>query len=167
MAERSAPLVVRRAHADDARAVAEIVAAVAPEGSLGAEPPVDVAERAQRWQAMLAGDEQAASWTLEEAGRVVGMANVHQRARGVLMLGMAILPEARGRGGGRRLLDAALEHARDVGAHKVELEAWIDNGRAIALYSSAGFEVEGIRRDHYLRRDGRLRSTILMARRLT
>ena len=35
---------------------------------------------------------------------------------------------------------------------------------AIALYSSAGFEVEGLRRDHYRRRDGRLRSALVMAR---
>jgi hypothetical protein len=29
-----------------------------------------------------------------------------------------------------------------------------------------GFEVEGLERDHYRRRDGRLRSRLLMARRL-
>jgi RimJ/RimL family protein N-acetyltransferase len=35
--------------------------------------------------------------------------------------------------------------------------------RAIALYSRVGFTVEGVRRDHYRRRDGSLRSTMLMA----
>lgn len=40
---------------------------------------------------------------------------------------------------------------------------WTDNARAIALYASAGFAVEGVRRDHYRRRDGSLRSTLLMA----
>ena len=50
------------------------------------------------------------------------------------------------------------------GAHKVELEVWPDNARAIALYLSAGFEIEGFRRDHYRRRDGTLRSAVLMAR---
>lgn len=167
MAESAPSLSLRRAHFGDARSVAQIVAAVAPEGSLGAEAPVDVDERARRWRSMLESDERAASWVLEQDGRIVGMANVHERARGVLMLGMAILPEARGQGAGGRLVQAGLDHARAVGAHKVELEAWVDNARAIALYSSAGFEVEGIRRDHYLRRDGRLRSTILMARRVT
>jgi putative acetyltransferase len=61
-------------------------------------------------------------------------------------------------------LEAILQHARASRAHKVELEVWIDNARAIALYASAGFEVEGLRRSHYRRRDGRLRSTLLMAR---
>ena len=76
---------------------------------------------------------------------------------------MAILPDARGRGGGRALLAAVQEHARASGAHKISLEVWTDNARAIALYAAAGFEVEGLRRDHYRRRDGSLRSTLIMA----
>ena len=76
---------------------------------------------------------------------------------------MALLPEARGRGGGRTLLEAMIEHAHAIGAHKLELEVWPDNVPAIALYESAGFEVEGMRRDHYRRRDGSLRSALLMA----
>ena len=76
---------------------------------------------------------------------------------------MALLPEARGRGGGRALLEAMIEHAHATGSHKLELEVWPDNAPAIALYESAGFEVEGMRRDHYRRRDGSLRSALLMA----
>jgi len=30
-----------------------------------------------------------------------------------------------------------LGHARSAGAHKLELEVWPDNGRAVALYASA------------------------------
>jgi ribosomal protein S18 acetylase RimI-like enzyme len=85
---------------------------------------------------------------------------------GVFSLGMAILPEARGRGGGRALLDSLEEHARGCGAHKLWLEAWSDNAAAIAFYAAAGFEVEGLKREHYRRRDGTLRSTMLMARRV-
>lgn len=74
---------------------------------------------------------------------------------------------ARARGRGRTaLLEAIIEHARSQDAHKVELEVWTDNARAIALYSAAGFEVEGLRRNHYRRRDGSLRSALLMAIRL-
>ncbi len=106
----------------------------------------------------------AAVLVLEEAGAIVGAVGVHAtRARGVLSLGMVVLAEFRGRGGGRALLQAALAHARASGAHKVELEVWPDNGRAIALYASAGFAVEGVRRSHYRRRDGSLRSAIVMA----
>ena len=82
---------------------------------------------------------------------------------GVLTIGIAILREARGRGGGRALLAAVQEHARASDAHKISLEVWTDNARAIGLYAAAGFEVEGLRRDHYRRRDGSLRSTLIMA----
>jgi RimJ/RimL family protein N-acetyltransferase len=155
---------VREAKIEDAEAMALIMAAVAPEGSIGTEPPVDVEARAQRFREAIEADGPGASWVLEDAGRIVGNAGVHERASGVLSLGMAILPDARGRGGGRAFLAAILEHARACGAHKVELEVWVDNARAIALYASAGFEVEGLRRNHYRRRDGSLRSTLLMAR---
>jgi RimJ/RimL family protein N-acetyltransferase len=69
----------------------------------------------------------------------------------------------RGRGGGRALLEAALRHARRSRLHKVELEVFPDNGAAIALYTSVGFAVEGVRREHYLRSDGNRRSALLMA----
>jgi RimJ/RimL family protein N-acetyltransferase len=159
------PMKVRRANSEDSKAMALLTAAVAEEGLIATEPPVDIDARAQRFAEAIEGSGPAALWVLEYDGRVVGNAGVHETAAaGVLSLGMAILSEARGRGGGRSLLAAALEHARACGAHKLELEVWPDNARAIALYASAGFEVEGIRRHHYLRRDGSLRSALLMAR---
>ena len=82
--------------------------------------------------------------------------------RGVLSLGMWILPTARGQGGGRLLMEAALR-ARPATIHRLELEVFPDNEAAIALYRSMGFEDEGIRRDHYRRQDGTLRSSLMMA----
>jgi putative acetyltransferase len=148
--------------------MARVLAAVAEEGLIATEPPVDVAARAERFREAIDGAGPAASWVLEDDGRQVGNAGVREtEAPGVLSLGMAILPEARGRGGGRALLDAIIAHARSCGAHKLELEVWPDNAPAIALYTAAGFELEGRRRDHYRRRDGSLRSALLMARLLS
>ena len=81
----------------------------------------------------------------------------------MLSVAVAILPEARGRGGGRALVKAVQDHARANNVHKISLEVWTDNARAIALYAATGFEMEGLRRDHYRRKDGRLRSTLIMA----
>ncbi len=146
--------------------MAAVYAAVVPEGVLGGQPPVDVASRAERYREMMA-EPTSPFWVLEEEdGRIVGEAGVTSRVKGVLSLGMAILREARGRGGGRALLSAVIEYARETGAHKVDLEVWTDNARAIGLYAAMGFEVEGLRRDHYRRDDGSLRSTLLMARRI-
>ncbi len=85
------------------------------------------------------------------------------RVAGVGSLGMSIIAAQRGKGRGRAMLAVAIEHARGEGMHKLELEVWPDNERAIALYASCGFETEGILRNHYRRRDGTLRSSQIMA----
>jgi len=148
---------VRRARIEDVEAIALIMAAIAQERLIGTEPPVDLEVQARRFREVIEAESPTAAWVLEDAGRVVGSADAHERASGVLYIGMGILPEARRRGGGRTFLQAVLEHARSCGAHKLELEVWIDNARAISVYASAGFEVEGLRRNHYRRRDGQLR----------
>ena len=157
---------IRPARPEDADAVAAITAVVAEEGTIGAQPPVDVEARAAGLRSLLADEGRGGAWMLRDDERVVGVATALERIAGVLSIGMMLLPEARGRGGGRRLLDAVLAHAHATGAHKVDLEVWPDNGRAIALYASAGFTVEGLRERHYRRRDGSLRSSLIMARRI-
>jgi len=157
-------VIVRRADVADVTDAARTVAAVAPEGFLGAQPPVDIDQRAERLRGIVERGHPAGLWVLEDdEGRQVGHAAVEETTPGVLTIGMAILSEFRGRGGGRALLAAVQEHASTSGAHKISLEVWTDNARAIALYAGAGFEIEGLRRDHYRRQDGRLRSTLIMA----
>jgi RimJ/RimL family protein N-acetyltransferase len=157
---------IRPATLADAEAVATVVASVAPEGSLGVEPPVDVADWRRRIRELVEAGSPAAVWVVERDGEVIGYASVSERTRGVLVLATALLPGARGHGQGRALIDAAVAHGRSAGAHKLDLEVWADNARAIAAYARAGFAVEGVRRDHYRRRDGSLRTTLIMARRL-
>ena len=62
--------------------------------------------------------------------------------RGVLNI--AIRPEYRDRGLGRKLLSIVLNQARDAGFVCVELWVFTDNARAIALYESVGFERQGV-----------------------
>jgi RimJ/RimL family protein N-acetyltransferase len=77
-------------------------------------------------------------------------------------LGMGLLPEWRGRGVGRRLLEATLAQAPRSGFKRIELDMHADNPRAIALYEKAGFVREGIVRDASLI-DSVFRDAILMA----
>jgi len=53
--------------------------------------------------------------------------------------GMATEPEARGRGAGRAILTALVDHARAQGATRVWCNA---RTPAVSLYARAGFEVE-------------------------
>lgn len=50
-----------------------------------------------------------------------------------------VVPELRGRGLGRALLEAAMEHARERGAAHIDLNTSVDDVAARALYESAGF----------------------------
>jgi RimJ/RimL family protein N-acetyltransferase len=157
-------VLIRAATVDDVDVLAAGMAEVAGEGQfLAAEAPVDLADAALRIHTATVSAAHSL-WVLEDAGRVVGCAGLHPTAAGgVATLGMWIVAGARGRGGGRALLDAALDHARAGALHKVELEVWPGNTRAIALYARAGFAVEGLRRDHYRRGDGALHSILIMA----
>ena len=131
------------------------------------QPPVSEAELAERLRERLA--EGRLMFALEdpeaEGGpALIGHIDLHRtRIDGVWALGMWILPGARGKGGGRMLLEAAID-ARRADVHKIELEVWPHNEAAIALYERLGFEREGLRRDHYRRRDGKLHSSVIMAR---
>ncbi len=62
---------------------------------------------------------------------------------------LAILPELRRRGLGRRLLDRAIEEATGRGARRLFLEVRESNGGARRLYEAAGFQLDGVRRGYY------------------
>jgi RimJ/RimL family protein N-acetyltransferase len=149
---------------EDCAALARGMRSVVEEGRwLATEESAPVEELEQRFRASVEWDG-FFLFVLEEDGEPVGSLGLRPtEAEGVLSLGMWILPPWRGRGGGRMLVEAALA-ARPRHVHKIELEVFPENEAAIALYRSFGFEQEGLRRDHYRREDGSLRSALLMAR---
>src|SRR3984885_2010447 len=122
-------LLIRLAKLEDADVLAAIIAEVAHERTIGPEPPVEIAARAERFREAIQAEAPNETWVLEKSGRIVGYANSRKTTNGVLVLEMAILPDGRGQGGGRALLQAVLEHARECAAHKIELESWGDNAR--------------------------------------
>jgi ribosomal protein S18 acetylase RimI-like enzyme len=154
---------LRPATDSDVAGWAEQVKAVADEGRwIGSESNRTVEELAERFRSALAEDQ--ILLVLEEAGRIVGSIGIHPTGvDGVHTLGMSILKEFRGQGWGRQMVLTALDESRARGIVKVVLEVWPDNGRAIALYASTGFEIEGYKRHHYPRLDGSRRSAVMMA----
>jgi RimJ/RimL family protein N-acetyltransferase len=67
-----------------------------------------------------------------------------------------------GLGYGTEATRAVVDHALSLGLHRVELEVYAFNPRAIRAYEKAGFTVEGRRRDA-LRWDGEWVDAIIMS----
>jgi ribosomal protein S18 acetylase RimI-like enzyme len=69
---------------------------------------------------------------------------------------LAVLPDMRGHGIGRALVDQLVGHARDAGRTRVTLDVAISNPRAEALYRRAGFKVIGERKSRLANERGRV-----------
>ena len=81
-------------------------------------------------------------WMAELGGRAVGAITLRDLGGGLARLGhLALEPEARGTGTGRRLVEAVLTTARDADYARVELVTFSDLAAARALYRRAGFEL--------------------------
>ncbi|HEX2010682.1 MAG TPA: GNAT family N-acetyltransferase [Roseateles sp.] len=102
-------------------------------------------------------------------GEVVGNAGLAAsgpslRRRHAMHLGMAVVPEAQGRGVGGALMAALLDYADNWGqVLRIELGVFVDNERAIRLYQRFGFEIEGRQRAYALRH-GQFADCYAMAR---
>lgn len=153
---------VRDATFEDCDAIGAGMKVVVDEGVWLATEAATELELANRFrQVILEGDP---LFVLEEEGGIVGSLALHStETNGVMAVGMWVSPSHRGRGGGRMLIEAALK-GRPEGVHKIELEVFPENEPAISLYRKMGFEEEGLRRNHYRRRDGSLRSALIMGR---
>ncbi len=143
-------VTVRPAVEEDRLPLALLFAAVAAErDKIGSEPPVDVERRASTWE--LEG-----SFVAEVDGELVGSLHVAAQYGGSGEIGMLVARDRRGRGVGTALMQAAVEHARAKGLHKLSLGVWPHNEAALALYRRFGFVEEGRRIKHYRRRSGEL-----------
>jgi ribosomal protein S18 acetylase RimI-like enzyme len=151
---------VRGARVEDARALAELFAAIAEErDGIATEPPVDVEARTRQFAESADGTIVAVA-----AGEIVGSLHLEASRHGFAELGMAVARQWRGRGVGSAMLAAAVEKARADGLHKLSLEVFPHNEPAIALYRKFGFVEEGRRVRQYRRASGELWDSIVMGR---
>jgi ribosomal protein S18 acetylase RimI-like enzyme len=82
-------------------------------------------------------------WIAELDGRAVGAVTLRDLGDGLARLGhLALAPEARGSGTGRRLVDIVLAAARAAGYERVELFTFSDLTTARELYRGGGFELK-------------------------
>lgn len=90
---------------------------------------------------VLAASPRERVWIAERGSEPVGSVAIVENAPGVAQLRwFLVLPEARGAGIGRRLLDASVEFARGAGYASVHLWTVEALTAAARLYRAAGFE---------------------------
>ena len=92
--------------------------------------------------------EKATAYCLEDGGHVVAYGSLLYAPDEGQILNLAVHPDRRREGLGRKILDRLLAEASARGMGLVSLEVRVSNTAAISLYQSAGFTVEG-RRPHF------------------
>ncbi|MDQ3977976.1 MAG: GNAT family N-acetyltransferase [Actinomycetota bacterium] len=153
---------IRQAAAEDVEAILDVLEPVVAEGRwLGVEPPLDRAERRQRFLASLDTGRSVQLLAVVD-GEIVGHLGLELAPYGVAQLGMYVAAQWRGRGVGTALVHAAVGTARLMGAHKLSLQVWPHNRGARRLYQRHGFVEEGRLRRHYRRRNGQLWDAVIM-----
>ena len=99
-------------------------------------------------------------------GEVVGWCDVlptHGQARSHIgTLGIGLVPSARRRGIGEKLMKSAIDAAWQTGITRIELTVRADNQVAKTLYERLGFVVEGLHRRSF-RVDGEYADSYAMA----
>ena len=156
-------VLVRRARPEDVDAIVDLFEAVVDEGRwLGSEPPVDRVTQRERFLEHIDGSAPGASVVAVAGDRIVGHARVDLAPYNVAGLGMMVDARWRGRGVGGALVEAIVEAARELGAHKIALQVWPHNEAGLRLYRRHGFVEEGFLRRHYPRRNGELWDAVIM-----
>ena len=101
------------------------------------------------WWAELAGRPRRNYVVAVDDGQVLGYGGIDVSGDVADLMTIATVPEAQGRGLGRRLLDELVRRAEGSGAEALLLEVRADNEAAKRLYGTSGFEVISVRRRYY------------------
>jgi GNAT superfamily N-acetyltransferase len=130
--------------ADDVNAIARINGEVfepeyGMEPSFASDMAVQLAElRRSGWPRDGEG-----CWIAELDGRAVGGVTLRDLGHGLARLGhLALRPEVRGTGAGRRLFLTVVEAARAAGYERIELMTFTDLVAAREIYRRGGFELK-------------------------
>ena len=86
---------------------------------------------------------------VEEDGKVAGYANFKILAGEGDIERVAVHPQMRRRGFGRKLMEKMVEYAKSQGVADMTLDVRVNNEKALNLYKSCGFAEEGRRKDYY------------------
>lgn len=162
-------ITIRRSQTADAAAMAQLMSHPEVLPGLLQLPHASTEQWEQRLKNNLTPSGTDLPLVAVAGGEVVGSAGLHAagpalRRRHVMHLGLAVAPQAQGRGVGKALMAALIDYADNWGqVLRIELGVFVDNERALKLYQRFGFEIEGRQRAYALRA-GRYVDSYAMAR---
>jgi ribosomal protein S18 acetylase RimI-like enzyme len=163
---RASAIIIRTLEERDFESVLLLFDAVAAEQRwIGTEPGFDRERHRARWRTQLDG-ENAAAYVAIHRGRVVGYVGTYPHDEYGLILGILVHERFRGMGIGAKLLDKAIEWARDRKLPAISLLVFAHNERAIALYRTRGFDQREYFERDVTRQTGEVWDTILMTKTL-
>lgn len=128
--------------------------------------PISVSEQRQ-WFAKTICDFSRRYFIIEHEGQAAGtiqIVDIDHKNKKAEIGGLIVDPEHRGKGIAK---DAVLKITdfgfNDLNLHRLELEVFADNDKAVRVYESCGYEREGILKE-YVYKNGRFRDVLIMAR---
>ena len=153
--------VIRQANTDDARALAQIGAATFLESfveEIDGKAIINHCEQqhsVETYEKYLSAP-RAQAWIAEftETGVPIGYAlncnpeldEISPQDGDIELKRIYVFSRYHASGAGKRLMAASIAHARELGAPRLLLGTYENNGRAVAFYKKNGFEMIGTRR---------------------
>lgn len=104
-------------------------------------------------------------WVFEEDNKIIGYGILSVAVGECHVLNICIDPDSQGKGFGSMLLDFLMDIAREHKADTAFLEVRPSNRSALELYSRAGFDEVGLRKNYYPHINGR-EDAVILARNL-
>ena len=172
--KRGQIVILRNAEESDAEDLIQYLRVVSAETPFLVREPEEITLTVEQEREFLRGKKESERELMLIAianGKHIGNCSVMQlgtnrRYAHRCQIGIALYQEFCSRGIGRKMMEAALQKAKEAGYEQAELEVIAGNERAISLYKQLGFEEFGVFPDNIKYKDGSYADAVWMMKKL-
>ncbi len=172
--KRGQIVILRNAEESDAEDLIQYLRVVSAETPFLVREPEEITLTVEQEREFLRGKKESERELMLIAianGKHIGNCSVMQlgtnrRYAHRCQIGIALYQEFCSRGIGRKMIEVALERAKEAGYEQAELEVIAGNERAISLYKQLGFEEFGVFPDNIKYKDGSYADAVWMMKEL-
>lgn len=172
--KRGQIVILRNAEESDAEDLIQYLRVVSAETPFLVREPEEITLTVEQEREFLRGKKESERELMLIAianGKHIGNCSVMQlgtnrRYAHRCQIGIALYQEFCSRGIGRKMMEAALQKAKEAGYEQAELEVIAGNERAIYLYKQLGFEEFGVFPDNIKYKDGSYADAVWMMKKL-